>query len=175
MVIPSISVVVIVALGEVTDLVLEIGPGAVTDPVQVIDLVLEADLVQEAEDQVQEQDQVQGQDQVQEQDQVQDQARAQVQGQVRGKDQVQWIESRHQGNQAAPERVTRVPLVATSAVRQLPETVNAVGRVVAANHVQDRQEVQRAGVVAGQRVVVVAAVVDVVAVDVVVDVDVDLK
>ena len=76
------------------------------------------------------------------QDQVQDQVRAQVQDQARDKNQVQWIESRHQGNQAVAERVTRVPLVAINVVRLHKETVIVVSRVAAANQVLECPGVQ---------------------------------
>ena len=70
------------------------------------------------------------------------QALDQVLDQARDENQAQWIESRHQGNQVVPERVTKVPLAATRVAKDLPGTVNVVGRVVPASHVRDHQEVQ---------------------------------
>ena len=168
-VIPSISAVVIVALGEVTDLGLEIGPEAVTDLAQAAEIdrvvVTGLALVAVVTGPVPEQDQVRDKDRVQVQDQVleQNQAHAQVQGldQVRDKDLVP---------------VTKVPLVARArAEGQHPGTVNAAHRAVPVNLAQ---EVHLAEVVVDVAVPVVVAVVGAVAAAaevVVADVDVDLK
>ena len=142
-VIPSISAVVIVALGEVTDLGLEIGPEVVTDPGLEVEIgpVVDRDLVLgQGKDLVQEVGAVT--DQVPEQDPARDRNRVQVQDQARDKDRVRWID---RGHHLVQDRVRadKVPLVANGIVECLhPETVNAVRGAVAASHVQDRLGVQ---------------------------------
>ena len=134
MVIPSISVVVIVALGEVTDLGLEIGPEVVTDPGLEVEIgpVVDRDLVLG-----------QGKDLVQEvgavTDQVPEQDPAQAPDQVQDKSQVQWT---GRGHHLVQDRVQagKVPLVANEIVEGLHRgTVNVVRPVVLANLDQDRR------------------------------------
>jgi len=169
-VIPSISVAVIAAPGPVTDLGLEIDPGAVTDLAQAAEIDPEVETGLEPE-QDQARDQVQDLDQVREQDQAQGQV--QVRDRVRERDQVQ---GQVQGLVQGLVRAGKVPLAANGIVEDPhQEAVNVVHPVVPANQDQEHQGAQRAEVVvADQQVVVVVDVAEEVEVAVV-DVDVDLK
>jgi len=87
----TLSILVVVTpSGEVTDLVLEIDPGVVTDLAQVVEIdpgaVTDLAQVVVATDQARDRNQPQAKDQVQ-----------WIENQVRGKDRALWIENQAQG------------------------------------------------------------------------------